>query len=247
MSTRARQVLVVALGAVAAVVMVFLGLWQMQVFVDEGNRTVQARAELSPVPLLEQTSASGRLGDLYGKRVTVTGHYLPEQQLYVPTGAGVRVLTAFQVADGRVLPIVRGLAPDAAAAGVPPTGERTETGLFLPGEGDVSSDAAGAGGLGSIRMPLLAQQWPQQLVPGFVTLTADVSAAQGLSVAPVDLPEGEGSFQNGGYALQWWVFSAFALGMSIKIAHGMGARERRALEDAAQAGLATAPIRKDPT
>ncbi len=245
MSTRARQVLVVALGAVAAVVMVFLGLWQMQVFVDEGNRTVQARAEQSPVPLLEQVSA--QLGDLYGKRVTVTGRYLPDQQLLVPTGDGVRVLTAFRVSDGRVLPVVRGLSPDAAAVGPPPTGERTETGLFLPGEGDVSSDAAGAGGLGSIRMPLLAQQWPQQLVPGFVTLTADVSAAQGLSVAPVDLPEGEGSFQNGGYALQWWVFSAFALGMSIKIAHGMGARERRALEDAAQAGLATAPIRKDPT
>ena len=246
MSTRARQVLVVTLGAVAAVVMVFLGLWQMQVFVDEGNRTVQARAEQPPVPLLEQTSASAQLGDLYGKRVTVSGHYLADQQLYVPTGAGVRVLTAFQLADGRVLPIVRGLAPDADAAGVPPTGERTETGLFLPGEGDASSDAAGAGGLGSIRMPLLAQQWPQQLVPGFVTLTAEASAAHGLAVAPVDLPEGEGSFQNGGYALQWWVFSAFALGMSIKIAHGMGARERRALEDAAQAGLATAPIREDP-
>ena len=76
-------------------------------------------------------------------------------------------------------------------------------------------------------MPLLAQQWPQQLIPGFVTLGAQDAAAQGLTQASVKLPGGEGSAQNGGYALQWWVFAAFALGMSIKLAHSLGVQDRR--------------------
>ena len=49
----------------------------------------------------------------------------------------------------------------------------------------------------------------------------------------MNLPTGEGSAQNSGYALQWWVFAAFGLGMAIKLAHSMGVRERKAQEAAA--------------
>lgn len=235
MSIRAKQALLISLGAILALVMMVLGLWQMQVFVDKGNRTVQARAEQAPVPLLDFVTADGQVGDVYGKRVTVSGRYLPAQQLTIPDAAGgVRVLTAFELADGRVLPIVRGTTTTDAAP--PPSGTLTQVGLFLPGEGN--DDATPAGQLGSVRMPLLAQEWPQQLVPGFVTLSAEDAAAHGLAQASVTLPEGEGSMQNGGYALQWWVFAAFALGMSIKLAQSMGARERKVREDAARAELA---------
>lgn len=238
MNTRAKQVLLVAVGAVVALVMVFLGLWQMQVFVDKGHRTVEARAEQAPVVLLDFVAPDGRVGDVYGRPVTARGHYLPEQAL-IPDAAGqVRVLTAFELEDGRVLPVVRGQAPAASNVSPAPAGTLTQTGLFLPGEGDPEQPVA-AGRLGSVRMPLLAQLWADyRLVPGFVTLSATDAAAQGLAQASVTLPEGEGSMQNGGYALQWWVFAAFALGMSIKIAASMGARDRKALEDAARAELA---------
>lgn len=235
-----------AVGVVAALVMVVLGLWQMQVFVDKGNRTIEARAEQAPVPLLANIPLDGPIGDVYGKQVTVEGRYLPDQQLTIPDAdARVRVLTAFQVADGRVLPVVRGTGA-AASVTAPPPGVVTQTGLFLPGEGDADA-AVGAGQIGSVRMPLLAQRWPQRLTPGFVTLAGPDAAAQGLAQAAVDLPEGEGSFQNGGYALQWWIFAAFAVAMSLKVAQGLGARERAALEEAARLELATTRGAGDPS
>lgn len=238
MNTRAKQVLLVAVGAVVALVMVFLGLWQMQVFVDKGHRTVEARAELAPVPLLDFVAPDGRVGDVYGRPVTARGHYLTDQQLIPDADGNVRVLTAFELEDGRVLPVVRGQLPSASVPAAPPPGTLTQTGLFLPGEGDPEQPPPD-GRLGSVRMPLLAQTWSQhRLVPGFVTLSAPDAAAHGLAQASVTLPEGEGSLHNGGYALQWWVFAAFALGVSIRIAASMGARERQALEDAARAELA---------
>jgi len=236
MTTRLKQVVIVAAGAAVALVMVFLGLWQAQVFVDKGNRSVADRAAQAPVALTDHLGPDNEVGDIYGKRVHVRGRYLPGQVITVPTGDGVRVLAALELADGRVLPVVRGLAADETAIPAPPVGAVTETGLFLPGEGD-SDAGVRPDQLASVRMPLVAQRWPQQLVAGFVTLSPDSPGAQGLAEAPVDLPEGQGSAQNAGYALQWWVFAAFGFGMTLKIAHSLGVRERRAREDAARLAL----------
>lgn len=233
-STRLKQTGLVALGIVLALAMGFMGLWQMQVFVEKGNRTIEARTELPPVPLFEHVRPDGSTDDIYGKPVTIEGHYLAEE-LLIPTEEGrVRVLTAFATTEGRVVPVVRGVT-ERANVTPPPTGRLTQTGLFLPGEGDV---AAPEGTLGSVRMPLLAQHWPDyRLTPGFVTLCETDAGAQGLAQASVDLPQGKGSFQNGGYALQWWVFGAFALLMSLKLAQMLGRKDRLAQEEAARAEL----------
>lgn len=237
MTTRLKQLTVLAVGLVGAFVMVLLGLWQLQVFVDKGNRGVEERARQPAVALADYLTPGGLDGDVYGKPVTVDGRYVASQELLLPAEGGVRVLTAFELADGRVLPVVRGIAPSEATVPPAPEGPQSETGLLLPGEGDVEGTAPGA--LASVRMPLLAQQWPQTLVPGFVTLSAEEASAQGLTIAAVDLPEGQGSFQNGGYALQWWVFAAFGLGMAIRIAHTLGRRDALAREEAARAELGT--------
>ena len=71
MSTRLKQILIVGVGAVAAAVMIVLGLWQMQVFVDKGNRSVEDRAAQAAVPLSEHVASDGEVGDIYGKQVTV--------------------------------------------------------------------------------------------------------------------------------------------------------------------------------
>ncbi len=243
MGVRVRQALFIGFGLVCAVVMATLGVWQMQRSVDSGAAGVRQRAEEAPVALLDHINADGTVGDVYGKPVTVSGAYLPAQELLIPGDDGTwRVLTAFQVADGRVLPIVRGTVGDTGGVPAAPTGQRSETGLFLPGEGDVEADD-GSGELGSVRMPLLAQKWPG-ITPGFVTLDAEHARAQGLAQASVTLPKGEKSFMNGSYALQWWLFAAFALGMSIKLAVDAGERERRRLDEDALAAAATvAPVR----
>ena len=122
----------------------------------------------------------------------------------------VRLLTAFQLADGRVVAIVRGLGPADGDGPAPPSGAVTQTGIFLPTEA-AADHAVPPGTYASVRLPQIVQEWPQRLVPGFVTLDRDQAQAQGLYPATAILPTGEGSLQNLGYALQWWVFAAFAL------------------------------------
>ncbi|MFV0452702.1 MAG: SURF1 family protein [Propioniciclava sp.] len=235
MRTLLKQGAVVVGGLVAAAVMLWLGLWQMQAFVDSGNRGIEERAAQEPVPLESLLTADGVDGDAYGKPMTVTGVYLPDQEILLPADAGVRVLTAVELPDGRVLPVVRGIAESAAAVNPPPRGTLTQTGLLLPGEGDVPGTAPGE--LASVRMPRLAQEWPQQLVPGFITLNEADARRQGLTPAPVELPEGTGSFQNGGYALQWWIFAAVGLGIAVRVAVGIGRRDRALREESALADL----------
>lgn len=140
------------------------------------------------------------------------------------------MLIVFQLADGRVLPVVRGLAEADGSVPAPPAGEFTQVDLPLPGEGDAADAAPGE--LASIRMPRLAQLWPRQLIPGFITLTGSEAAAQGLAAAPVHLSGGEGAARHGGYALQWWVFGGFALAASIRIAHLTGRRATAAEAEA---------------
>lgn len=231
MTTILKQVLVVALGVAAAFVMVNLGLWQMQAFVDSGNRGIEERAAQPPVPLETMLISEGVDGDAYGKQVTATGTYLPDQEILIPSEVGVRVLTALELSDGRIMPVIRGVAADAADVGSPPSGEVKQSGLLLPGEGDVPGTPPGE--LGSVRMPVLAQKWPQQLVPGFITLSNEDSTEQGLMAGTVNLPEGQGSFQNGGYALQWWIFAAVGLGITIRAAIGIGRRDAQLREEAA--------------
>lgn len=234
LGVRTRQLLFVLVGLVTAVVMLGLGVWQMDRSIASGDAAIAARATEPSVPLLEHVRPDGTFDDIYGKPVSVAGRYLPAEQVLVPGGDGTfRVLTALQVADGRVVPVVRGVVSSTDRVPAPPTGDQEASGIFLPGEGEAPA-AAAPGQLASVRMPLLAQLWPQQLTPGFVTLDASGAAAQRLTPASVTLPHGERSLQNGSYALQWWIFAAFALGMGIKLAHGVGEKERRSREDAAR-------------
>lgn len=223
MATRVKQWLIALLGTAICATMLFLGLWQMQVFEDKEDQTAAARAAQPPVPLLANVATDGTVGDIYGKRVSVEGRYLPAQQaLVVAENGTVRVLSAFQVDDGRVLAVVRGTAASATAPiPHPPDGKLSQTGIFLPTE-DSDDRTVPAGTLASVRLPALAQTWPQQLLPGFITLSAADSAAQGLGAASVSLPTGDGSIQNIGYALQWWVFAAFGAFMTIRFVRTIG-------------------------
>ena len=206
--------LIVAVGVVAALIMGWLGLWQAQVFANQG-KSAAAAITGEPVATLDASVTGDTVGGLWGHTVSVTGHYLPAQQvLVVGKDSTRRVVTAFQLADGRVVAIARGVG---AGSEAPPDGEMTQTGVFLPTE--ASTDwAVPEGAYGSVRLQALAQVWPQPVVSGYVTLNDSEARTQGLSAAPVVLPTLDGQYRNAGYALQWWAFSAFALVMSVIIA-----------------------------
>lgn len=221
----------IALGLLIAAVMGTLGLWQAARATQVGEAAIAARASSTPVSLLQFVNEDGTVGDVYGRPVTASGTYLPAQQLLVPTDAGhARVLTALKLDDGRVVPVVRGVAPLDAVPQAP-RGVQHVTGIFLPGEAEASAPGA-AGMIGSIRTPLIAQYWPQRVTPGFITLDAAASAAQGLAAASVTLPSGDKSLQNGSYAIQWWVFAGFALAMAGVFARQIGIKERERQEAA---------------
>ncbi len=205
---------IVALGVVLALVMGWLGLWQAQVFVNTGKSAAAAITEGTALAL-DASVTGGSVGGLWGHTVIMSGRYLPDEQVLVVGSDGAqRVVTAFQLADGRVVAVARGVGPITSTA---PSGDLTQTGVFLPTEAQ-TDHAVPTGSYGSVRLQALAQIWPQPVVSGYLTLDASEASQQGLTAAPVVLPTLQGKERNAGYALQWWAFAAFALVMSVIIA-----------------------------
>ncbi|MHA6507939.1 SURF1 family protein [Tessaracoccus sp. Y1736] len=217
---RAKQAVAVTAGLVVAAVMLTLGLWQMSSY-EESTRDVSAeRAALEPVALAESVAESGEIDDVYGRQVTLTGAYTTDEVL-VGEQWPLRVVTAFEMDDGRHVAVVRGIVEQGAVAPAAPSGEQDVAGVFLSSDLPAESVAVGAD-IGSLRVQALAQGWPSPLIGGYVTLPAEASTAQGLSAAPLVLPEAEGSATHRGYALQWWVFAAGAVAFGIYVARGFG-------------------------
>lgn len=222
---RLKQVLVGLAGLVVVSAMLGLGLWQMQVFQGKEASSALDRAAAPAVSLVELVAPNGSVGDVFGRTVYADGQWADEELLVQDADGVVRVLTAFELADGRVLPVVRG-ALEASASSAPqaPDSQTRVVGVFLPSEAG-EDHTVSIGRLSSVRLPLVAQLWPQQLTPGFLTL-ADAEVTPGLSPARLELPSGEGSVQNAGYALQWWVFAGFAGFMTVRFVSLIGRRGR---------------------
>lgn len=223
----ARQIGIVFLGFLLAAVMVGLGIWQLNVYNAQGHKQAEARAA-EPAVALETVARPGQqvTDDAYARQVRFTGSYDPRLQSLVATGTGnqYRVLTALRLSGGGILPVVRGMATGRQAP-PPPTGEVTGTGILMPSEGDSSDSTQGAAPSGqptTVVLPSLTQQWNGLLINGFATLTATESRAQSLGPVTVALPSAHGRLQNGFYAVQWWIFAAFAIWMGIRMARDWG-------------------------
>jgi surfeit locus 1 family protein len=222
---RLRQALIVGAGLVLAGVMVLLGIWQLDVYQAQGEAQARRRAALPAVELSAVARAGTAITDGYGRQVTATGRYLPDVQVLVPLDppGRYRVLSALRTEDGDVLPVVRGVVDAARLPAVPP-GEQVASGILLPSEEAPGGDLP-PGQLSSVRVPALAQVWPGPLVAGYVTLDAPTAEAQALAPAPVELPEASGRLRNGAYALQWWVFAAFAVWFAVRMARDQALAE----------------------
>jgi len=226
MGLRTKQALAVIAGVVVAGVMLLLGLWQMASY-QESTRDVSAeRAAEAPVALAESVSESGEVADVYGRRVTLEGTYLPDEVLVGEAGP-LRVVTALRMTDGRHVAVVRGAVAEGAEPPAAPSGNQNIVGVFLAPDLPAEGVAEGAD-LGSLRIQTLAQTWPSPLVAGYVTLPADEAARQGLDAASLTLPSTEGSPTHRGYALQWWVFAAGAVAFGVYAARGVAKDAERA-------------------
>lgn len=222
--TTFKQAAVLALGAALAGVMVLLGMWQASTVRTQGQQATIERAELPPQALPEAATGDTVAG-FYGRPITVTGEYLPQWQYYVGDKPPLRIVTAFKTSSGQIIPIIRGQVAEGQTPAAAPSGTLTQTGVVLPSEKDFHGqlgDGLPTPVIATVKLERLAQEWPTPLLNGFITLSEADSAAQQMTAASVVLPEGEGSQRNAGYALQWWVFAAFGLSMSVVWARQIG-------------------------
>ncbi len=220
---RVKAALVVLVGLVLSAGMVTAGVWQFRVYQRQGAEAAAARAAEPPVPLSSVARSGAPVSGGYGRTVTIRGFYEPEHQVLAPVAGQpdtFRVVTLFRLENGEAVAVVRGLSDQEPAAPPEPAGPVTQSGILLPSE-EAAAPTAGAE-IGSIRIVQLAQLWPGPLVDGFVVLNQESARTQQLTPAEVALPDARGRLRNAAYALQWWLFAAFTMVMSVRIARDIG-------------------------
>jgi cytochrome oxidase assembly protein ShyY1 len=215
----------------AVVVCALLGRWQLDVWQDHRSDSASAVTREDPVPLDEVLGpdtafpASG-----VGRPVLVEGRWDPEHTVYVADRprdgrTGVWAVTPVVMGSGSAIPILRGWAATPEDAPSAPAGRAALVGLLQPSEdtgapdGDTNDDV-----VPELSTTDLLPRASYDLYSGYVVATdrdlpTGTPASTGMSglaaVTPAHLPGPDSSsgLRNLLYALQWWVFGAFALFM----------------------------------
>ncbi|MEO6605688.1 MAG: SURF1 family protein [Aeromicrobium sp.] len=210
---------------VAIVACVFMGLWQAGVY---DSRQEHERAESQTVPRVALDGLWGA-DDPFENRlnqrpVTIEGQFAPaDEQVWVAGKtqngqAGVWLLSPVIVGDAAIA-VVRGWAPAVTTFPSVPTGEVTIEATLQSGEGGGAPFDPKTREIGAVRIPALTNELPYDLYSGFaISSSAELSGGLDLAEIPAkDVPWTTG-LRNLAYALQWWVFGAFALFMWWRMA-----------------------------
>lgn len=218
-----RWLLAAALLLVFVVAAILLGRWQWER--TQNILDAERAAQSQPLPI-EQVLPPGSAGvtelpaEAIGRPVIASGEYVPEMQVAV-TGrllgerTGVWIVTGLELADGRVVAVLRGWLPSAQSDGsTAPTTPVTVSGVLQPDEPFYADAASEAGTVASIAHDRLADLWSTDLLPGFVALgDQQPPSAPAPSPVPPTVQTADVAFplQNFVYAFQWWVFALFAI------------------------------------
>ncbi len=209
------------LGLVLVVGAVFVQLGRWQLGVAQGRAAQEAVAEARAQQPADLTTVlaphSDFPGSLSSRPVTAIGHYARGGQLLVPGRRldgrdGSWVVTPFVVdANEATIAVLRGFVTEPADAGSPPEGRLTVAGGLAPPESPADTPV-GPGQIGSVDTSVLVNTWPGDLYNAFLFLESE-DPATGPQLTKVPTPVGTTGIQwrNALYAVQWWVFAAFAL------------------------------------
>ncbi|MEV6299789.1 SURF1 family protein [Actinoplanes sp. NPDC051861] len=221
-----------ALTVVASVIMVMLGNWQLHRYHERTaiNERIDAANAAEAVPLtslLAAPTTAGTPGAGPGKsvawtKVTMTGRYDTAHEIQargrtVEGEVGFEIVTPLLLDDGTAVLVDRGWVPAppggaVAAPEVPPapTGQVTVVGQIHLSESRPAPVERRDGRLDTRRLnlPRLATEMPFPVYGAYVLLTEQTPAADPAFVR-VPIPH-EDAWQNGGYAVQWWIFAVMA-------------------------------------
>lgn len=228
---------------VALIFTILMGLWQLGVYDD---RQVSERADRQTVPTVPLSQVLGPDEVFTGKAnhrpVTASGQFAPGDEQFWVSGreldgrSGYWLVAPFLVDDQpeaasgrpRALLVVRGWAADNGTLRSTPGGGVELAGVLEPGEesdGGIDERRTTA----SIRIPLLINELPYDLYSGFAIVT-DQQPADTAGLDRVAPPRPDASWTSGlrnlAYAIQWWVFGAFAVFMWWRMSRDVIAGDR---------------------
>lgn len=225
------RMLVLHLAAVLAIVAtVLLGRWQLHVWQLQREDQAAATADRPPVPIDDVLGPDDPYrNDAVGEPVEVQGAWVPRSTVYVEgrpggsDGSGadgywqlalVAVCPDGDCAGASAVPVVLGWTPQVPSGTTAPQGSVDLTGWLQPGEQSEADQDPTDDVLASVRIPDLLQRSDRDLYAGYVILDRPASARAGLdAVTPDSLPGPPASagLRNLLYAVQWWVFTGFAV------------------------------------
>jgi cytochrome oxidase assembly protein ShyY1 len=224
----------VVLALIAA--MLVLSQWQYHRAQPHPDRALLAASRsAAAVPAADLLAGRTEVSaEMVGRRVVVSGRYLPGRQWLVPRpegpGDGFLVVTAFSP-DDKALPatvlVARGELTGQPAAAEPrgpaaPAGGARLTAWIAPPEAlsDELATSMPAGQLPDLSPARLAGRLPTPLLDGYLGL---VDPSPGLAPAPEPVPPSAStgwSVVNLGYSLQWLLFASAAGWMLVQQLRG---------------------------
>lgn len=202
-----------ALAIVAVGFCVVMGLWQIGAYESrQGEAQDGVRQDVVPI---EDVWRPGEAftSDLKGTRVRIKGRFADGDIAVTRPDGSTWLVTPFVIGDYALM-VVRGEGERA------PASDATELDVMLepsePGGRALGADRDGVRTTDAISVPALINDLPHRLYSGYgIALT-------GTGLPLVDPPEPDVPWtvglRNLAYALQWWVFAAFALFMWWRMA-----------------------------
>ena len=209
-----RMILPLLFGLVGTVILISLGLWQVQRMQWKEGILADITARIAAAPVALPATPDPE-ADRY-LPVTVTGRFTGQTLRVLVSrkeiGAGVRIIEAFQTEDGRRVLVDRGFLPDADKNRALTVTNATVTGnLHWPQETDSFTPPPDLKtGLWYAR-DVVAMARALETEPTF--LVAREPTGDGIEAMPVDtsgIPN-----DHWGYAVQWFSMAAVWLGMTV--------------------------------
>lgn len=215
-----RWLAILALLVALIVAAILLGRWQW----DRTQSILAAERAAASVAVPVQDALGEADTELppesIGRPVTAAGEFDPDRQVVVTSRslgeeAGVWVVTGLRLADGTLVPVLRGwTAADDVVARTVPSGPVEVTGVLQPDEVFYADAPVTPDEVAAISQSSLESAWGEDVPAGFVVLAEQRPSA---TPAPAPIPPTVQTadvpfpLQNFFYAFQWWIFAGFGI------------------------------------
>jgi cytochrome oxidase assembly protein ShyY1 len=214
---------------------IWLGSWQLDTWSGKREAAALDLTRADPVPLASVLGPDDPFpAESVGRPVTVAGTWSDDATVFVERGGGYWVVTPLVTdpATGVALPVVRGVSEQPAAPTV--SGQAEVTGWLQPPDGTGAADDDPTDDvLPQLRVADLVQRVEGDLYGAYAVATEPTAGLAEADLA--QLPE-VGRFtglRNFFYALEWWVFGAFAVFVWVRYLTDEARRPRQSVESSA--------------